>query len=279
MTTRYAEPVSIPRLKQKLGALYLLSTGIDGDNALGRLFASDDDPKGITGKAIRNWIYGEGTRYPDHVPAERYGRLVEIFRARIPERRTEAEIRSILQAKTERDVVLAFLSGAPPIDWLTLVLAAETSQAKVIIAERAGVLGVTSRRRAIENIEGTVSVPVKEPFRLELGAGYGWLHIVQWGLSGWFGLEVNDDTVAIPLGPNPSLVPRVRPYFDENEPGNRRYLFIQTHEPLPPDAVALLEHSARSLAPLDATALVRLTHVVDAQKATITALDVTFVET
>jgi hypothetical protein len=149
----------------------------------------------------------------------------------------------------------------------------------VIRADPPGVLGVTTRRRAIDGIEGTIPVPVKKPFRFEFGAGLGWLYAVQWGLSGWFGLELNDDIFAVPLGPSPSLVPRVRPYFEEDEAGNRRYLFIQTREPVPPDVLELLATSARSRAALDTSALIRLAHVVSAQEATITALDVTFIAT
>jgi hypothetical protein len=275
MKTRYAEPIAIPRLKQKLGALYLISRNLD-DAQLGRLFRSDEEPDGLTGKAVRNWIYGDDKRLPDHVPAGRLERLTEIFRDRLPQVRTLEEVRAMLLAPTEREILLALLSGGPEVDWLTRVLAAAPGQARLVRAERPGVMQVTTRRRAIESIQGQYVVPLREPFRLELDAATGWLCIVQWGRSGWFGMELADHTVAFRLQDTPCRIPPAPPYFEEDEPGARRYVLMRTQVPFPSDVIAVLSSSARTGASLDANVLVRLAHVAGASGVDMSVLDVLF---
>lgn len=276
MTTRYAEPVAVPKLREKLGALYLLSAGVHDDAALAALFPSKDPSKGQTGKSVRNWIYGEGTRPPSHVPAARFPRLVQIFKDRLPNDRTLKEVQALMLASSERDLVLAFLSGSPQVDWITRVVNASPSKARVVVAARPGLLGITTRRRVFEEIDGRTKVPVGRPFLFELDSFEGALCVVQWGESGWFGLDIGES--AIITNPPPGLVriPSVAPFFEEGEPGARRYVFIRRPAPFPPDVHAFLSISAKAPAPLDATSLVRLAHVLDDKAADVSSLDVAF---
>jgi hypothetical protein len=65
MPNRYAVPVNVAQLRQKLNLLYdsgrVYTAGrVDGDAALGRLFKSPANPNRLSGKTIRLWEDGEG---------------------------------------------------------------------------------------------------------------------------------------------------------------------------------------------------------------------------
>jgi hypothetical protein len=248
------------------------------DAKLGRLFASPDEPDGLTGKAIRNWITGEGTRDPEHVPAGRMQRLTETFCERMPQPHTLEEVRALLLSPSEQGLVLALLSGAPQVDWMTLVMGASRGTAQVLTAGRS-TARVSVRRSELESLRGDAQVAVGQPFRLRLSLPRpGWLCVVQWGDSGWFGVELADRRVALQVDEGDCLLPPAPPYLTESEVGTRRYLFMLSQQPFPPDVVTTLLHSARATAPLHADALVRLAHVVAADAVDLTALDVEFTE-
>lgn len=277
MARSSVEPVAVARLRYKVRALYLAQSSVTDDASFGRLFASASEPDGVTGKAIRNWFFGEGSRGPDMVPGERFERFVEIFRARLPFGRTAAEARALLLAPSEQDLVLAFFAGAAPVDWITLVLAAPAGAATVVRAGRPGFLEATTRRRVFEMLHGEVDVPVGDFFRLEIAPRPGWLTLLQWGADGWRGLELDDDVLSLEHDGATLLAPLSRPYFQEALVGPRRYLILHTGRPLAPDLAAMLRTSVRADVSLDARALERFAHLagnpVDFHMA---ALDVNF---
>jgi hypothetical protein len=120
---------------------------------------------------------------------------------------------------------------------------------------------------------------VGQLFRLQLKIpGDGWLCVVQWGESGWFGLEIDDKAVVAKVEEGDCLLPPAPPYIKENEPGTRRYILMHSRHPFPEDLVLILRHSAQSIAPLNADTLVRLAHVVGADSVDMTALDIEFTE-
>ena len=83
MASRYKKPIKIAQLRQKLDLLYE-SGRVVGDAAFGRLFKSDAKPEGLSGKTIRLWVDGEGTRDRNMVPEHNFGRFVEIFQKNLP---------------------------------------------------------------------------------------------------------------------------------------------------------------------------------------------------
>lgn len=261
MARTVLEPVPVPRLRQKVRALYAAQISVCDDAALGRLFCSDASPNGLTGKAIRNWFDGEGRRGPDEVPGERFNRLVEIFQARLPHQRSFAEARSMLLAPTELDLMLAFVSGAPIQSWIRVVLAAQEADVTLLRAGPSRTLSVTARRRVFDNIHGAVSVPLGEQFRFEVRPRLGWLTIIQWGADGWYGLDLDEGTVTLERDDGVVTLPPARPYFREEAAGMRRFLFIHTGEPLPPDVKEALLLSATAAVALDIAVLNRLAHI------------------
>jgi hypothetical protein len=183
MTTRYAAPVKVPRLKQKLGAFYLL-TRIESDEALGQLFRSESEPRGLTGRAIRNWIDGDGSRDQNHVPANRFPKLVEIVQKHLPGgSRTIAETQAILTSDNERALYFALLDGAPPTDWMELVADIEPGGVEVIRMSASTTFSITARRRALRDVDERITLPIKHPFLFKLDVvGPGCLtRLVGWG--------------------------------------------------------------------------------------------------
>lgn len=278
MPNRYPKPFKVPELKQKLDLLYRSKLGVEGDDAMGRLFKSEAEPNGITGKAVRYWVYGDGSREPNMVPAQRFDRFVEIFRARLPGNRTTAETRALLTSPSAGELADAFLSGAPPLDWVTLVLGAQPGGVMLLLARRPGVFRVTARRRVLEGIDGQVECPLNQYFQFKLKEiRPGWLTLLQWGQSGWFGLELADEVVSVEHSAHVGLLPVSPPYYIENEPGVRRYLFLTTPTPLPPALLSKIRTSARANVPLDVSVLDRLAHLFGKGHGLImNALDVRF---
>jgi hypothetical protein len=277
MSDRYLESILVPRLRQKLLALYMVC---DLDDAkLGRLFATKDKPGGITGRAIRHWVE-EDISDRDHVPAERFPQLTEIFRERMPHGRTAEEARALLLSPSHEGILFALLPGVPPTDWLTLVLGAEASTAEVIRAGRDG-HRATIREDRLESLRGgcEVAVAVGQQFRLGLSIPHdGWLSIVQWGKSGWLGLELADRKAMLQLKAGEHLLPPVPPYLKDTEVGIRRYILMHSQQPLPPDLASTLLNSALPVAPLSSDTLVRLAHFVGANQVDLKALDIDFTE-
>jgi hypothetical protein len=232
---------------------------------------------GLTGKAIRNWVGGDGSRDPDHVPARHFQLLTEIFRSQLPQPHTLEEVRCWLLSPSHTGLVQALLSDAPAVDWLTLVLAAERSTATVICA--GGTRQPTMRRDPLDFLKTSCDVNVGQLFRLRLNIpATGWLCVVQWGRSGWFGLELADDLCVLLVEEGDCLLPPSPPYLRENEIGTRRYVLMHSAQPFPQDVTVTLLNSARPGAPLHADALVRLAHVVSTNDVRMTALDIAFTD-
>jgi hypothetical protein len=266
----------VPHLRQKLLALYMVC---DLDDAkLGRLFANEERPGGITGRAIRHWVAEEDISERDRVPAERFPQLTEIFRERMPHARTAEEVRALLLSPSHEGILFALLPGEPPTDWLTLVLGAEPSTAEVIRASRDG-HRATIRRDPLESLRGSCEVAVGQQFRLGLSIPHaGWLSIVQWGKSGWLGLELADRKATLQLKEGEHLLPPAPPYLKDTEAGIRRYIFMHSQQPLPPDLASTLLNSALPVAPLSSDTLVRLAHFVAANQVELKALDIEFTQ-
>jgi hypothetical protein len=268
LTTRHPSPVAIPRLRDKLFALYLLS-GLNDAKLASML--------GLTGRAIRNWVAGDGSRDPDHVPARHFQLLTQIFRSQLPQPHTAEEVRAWLLSPSQKGIVQALLSDAPALDWMTLVLAAERSTATVISA--GATRQATMRRDPLDFLESSCHLAVGQLFRLQLEIpSQGWLCVVQWGRSGWFGLELADGEAVLQVQEGKCLLPPDPPYLKERELGSRRFVLMHSAQPFPPDVTATLLNSARPGAPLHADALVRLAHVVSANDVDMKNLDIDFTD-
>jgi hypothetical protein len=278
MANRHAPPIDVPFLNEKLAYLYCLSRDVRGPDDLGACFASSSEPAGVTAKAVKNWLHNDvGTR--NAIPALRFDRLVEIFRDRIPGRRTAAEVRALLTSKHKQDLLAALIAGIPSMNWISRALEAEPSGAAIVAAGSPGVLDVTRRHKLFEASAGRVMFQVEARFRFKLERAWeGWLTPLQWSRSGWYGLEISDERASVSHVDFTGLLPLTVPFYCEDETGGHRYLFIYTAIPLPPEISSVLVTSARAPAPLDAGILDRLAHLADETAGfRLTFLDVTFV--
>jgi hypothetical protein len=284
--SRYAKPIKIEQLKDKLDLLFEsgrvhMSGRVDGYAALGRLFKSQNKPKGITGKAVQLWVDGDGIRDPSMIPADRLGRLVEIFQRRLPGKRSVEETQALLLSPNVNDLATAFRASVPKVDWISLLLKAQLGGIVILLsADRDGFM-VTARGTILAGLKGSVKCPVGQYFRFKLETiSPGWITALQWGQSGWFGLELGDDLVALEQSQHGGMFPVWPPYYIENEPGIRRYMFINTSVPLPPDLLAKVKTSALLSVPLDVSTLDRFAHVAGEMRSDfrMNALDVHFIE-
>ena len=140
---------------------------------------------------------------------------------------------------------------------------------------------VTARRRVLEGVKGSVECPVGRDFRLKLETiSPGWITVLQWGRSGWFALELDDKVVSLEPSQAGGMFPLHPPYYTESEPGERRYIFINTSVPLPLDLRASVLTLARGKVPLDVSTLDRFAHFAGEVRSNfrMNALDVHFVD-
>jgi hypothetical protein len=230
--THHTPPMRVPHLKAKVAILYLMSSSVHNDAALGRLFVSDEEPKGLSGKSIQHWIYGDEKRPAGDVPSGRMKRLVEIYRERLPGNRSDEETRALLLSPFPQDLLEAFQPLAPARDWVTLMLDTPAADVKLVEVKPPGSLGITSRRRALDTLEAQTSCPIWQLFRLEiLEPSDGWLTVLQWGREGVYGVEIDDGAVSLHPMRAKTLLPLRPPYFREDAPGVRRYLFLRSRTP------------------------------------------------
>lgn len=277
MPSRYAKPVRIPQLRQKLELLYALGR-VDGDAALGRLFKSPEKPKGLSGKTIRTWIEGQGSRDKNMIPEQNFARFVEIFKRRLPGNRSLAETRALVVSPNAEDLAAAFRAGVPKLNWISFVLRAQPGGVGIVLWDDPDGFMVTARRRfLLDGLSGSIECPINHYFRFRLDAiDPGWTTVLQWGQSGWFGLELSDESVSLEHSEHGGLFPVYPPYYNENESGVRRYVFITTPAPLPPDLLSKLLTS-RANVPLDVSTLDRFAHVASEMAGfRINVLDVHF---
>ena len=279
MANRYANPIRVPDLRQKIWLLYQSNARINDDASFGRLFRSNDEPFGVSGKTVRNWMNGEKSREADMVPAERFDRFVEIFKKALPGSRSTEETRALLISRSAGALAEAFLSTGPAVDWISLALNATEGNVALVPA-RTAPFGVTARRRPLEELSGWVEFPVRREFRFSLAkSGPSWVTCVQWGRTGWFGIDVDDGNSCLDRTKQYGLVPSAPPYFSEDEPGMRRYLFLATPTPMPPDLLSRIALSARGPAALDVATLDRLAYLVgEMREFRMDALNVNFVD-
>jgi hypothetical protein len=117
-------------------------------------------------------------------------------------------------------------------------------------------------RRILEGLNGSAKCPLNHYFRFQLEAlDPGWVTALHWGQSGWFGLELSDESVSLERSEHKGIFPLTRPCYREDKPGLRRYVFITTPVPLPPDLLSKVTTSTRLKAPLDVSTLDRFAHV------------------
>ena len=198
------------------------------------------------------------------IPADRFNRFVEIFQKRLPGNRSVAETRALILSPNANDLAAAFRASGPTVDWISLVLNAQLGGVVILLWDRASAFTVTARRRVLEGLNGSVKCPLNHYFRFKLeSVNPGWVTALQWGQSGWFGLELSDESVSLEQSEHGGMFPLRPPYYKENEPGVRRYVFITTPVPLPPDLLAKLKTSTRGNVPLDVSTLDRFAYVGD----------------
>lgn len=159
------------------------------------------------------------------------------------------------------------------------MLVAPPAVVRLIPEQRRGVLGITTRRSLVETLDARLELRTGRPFRLQIDAPVdGWLTLLQWGRGGCYGIELDDGVVSLNAVTAETPLPLSRPYFRENEVGTRRFVFLRSSMPLPPDVVSRLSTSACAPAALDGGALERLAHLASqADGIALTALDVHFV--
>lgn len=280
MSTHHVPPVHVAHLKAKLAILYSMSPDIRSDAELGRRFAGVGEPKGISAKAIGHWIFGDETREAGDVPAARFERLVAIFQQRLPGHRSTAETRALLLSASSQDLVVAFLSQGPRADWISLMLAARPAAVRLVPARKPGALSITTRRALVDSLDARLEFGVGQSFRLQIeAASDGWLTLLQWGRGGCHGVELDDDMITLHPIAAETLLPLRQPYFKESETGPKRFLFMRSRVPLPPDILSRLVTSARAPADLDGGTLERLAHLASQPEGIeLTALDVHFTE-
>lgn len=280
MSTHHVPPVHVAHLKAKLAILYSMSTDIHSDAELGRRFAGVEEPKGISAKAVGHWIFGDETREAGDVPAARFERLVAIFQQRLPGARSMAETRALVLSASLQDLVVAFLAQGPRADWISLMLAARPAAVRLLPARKPGTLSITTRRALVDSLDARLEFGVGQPFRLQIeAASDGWLTLVQWGRGGCHGVELDDDVISLHPIAGETLLPLRQPYFKESEAGPKRFLFMHSRVPLPPDLLSRLVTSARAPADLDGGTLERLAHLVSQPEGIeLTALDVHFTD-
>ena len=142
-------------------------------------------------------------------------------------------------------------------------------------------LGMLSAiRRCLHLVGQRRALPPGQPFRLQIeAASDGWLTLVQWGRGGCHGVELDDDVISLHPIAGETLLPLRQPYFKESEAGPKRFLFMHSRVPLPPDLLSRLVTSARAPADLDGGTLERLAHLVSQPEGIeLTALDVHFTD-
>lgn len=275
MPSHRVDAVSVPKLLKKLGILYFYSRNINSDDALGRIL-------GIQGRSIRHWVYGEGLRADNSVPADRFGPLVEVFRKQLPGRRTDDEVRAILLSHRVDDLFTAFQCTGPEIDWVSRMLDAPRASASIVSAYPSISMEITRRNveTQLADISGTVEFPTQVDFYIQLDTPLcGWLAILQWGSSGCFGMELGDGVAVVQLRNDVMKFPSAEPYFCEQELGIRHYIFLQSKVPFPVDLVSKLTISSRTPAALDVNVLDRLGHLSGNEHGMeVTSLPVRFVE-
>jgi hypothetical protein len=275
--------VVVPRLKDKLGVLYQFSRDIFSDEALARKFVTQDRPRGIEGRSIRHWIYGDGAREANSVPAARFAQLVEIFRKRLPVNRSEAEVRSMLLSETAEEIVWGFMSSGPRADWVSLMLNAREASASIVRVHKVTALDITTRHFPDLDPpdEEAEQFETQMEFRLKLNTSVpgGWLALVQWGRSGCFGMDLDNGKSVVMIDDKELILPAKEHYFREEEFGLRRYVFLESRDPFPADMMSKFATSAKVPAPLDVGTLDRLAHVVETNPGIqLSALCIRFVE-
>ncbi len=271
--------IPLPMLRVKLGLLYLFSRRIKTDTGFGQAFYDDDNPLGIGAKAIRNWISGYDVNSgPDHVPADRFPRMVEIFTEELPGNRAPEEAEALLASHTSAGLLHAFFDGVPPDSWMGLVAGAGPADVALTPEQPPGGLYMTGRGSGqFEVTHDWVQVGVPRWFSFNMPARQGWVAAIQWGPEGWYAVELGHRTAVVASGAQPFKAPAVRPFLFEKEPMARRYLFLHVAEPFPPELQAILDTSAEARAQLDAATLTRLAWMkARASDFEITSLDVAF---
>ena len=252
---------------------------VDGDATLGGLFKSQDKQKGITGKAVRLWVHGDGIREKNKIPAHQFEPFVEIVRKRLPGNRTIAEARALILSPNVNDLAEAFRVSVPEIGWMSLVLKAQPGGIVIVLWEPPTDFTITARRRILNELNGSLKCPVNHYFRFKLKSiKPGWITALQWGQSGWFGLELGDDSVSLERSEHEGTFPLNEPYYFESEAGLRRYVFITTPVPLPLDVLSKVKTSTFSV-PLDVSTLDRFAYIASEMPGfSINVLDVHFTD-
>lgn len=279
MASRYKKPIKVAQLRRKLNLLY--ETGrVEGDAAFGRLFKSPSKPNGLSGKTIRLWVNGEGTRDGNMVPEQNFKRFVEIFQKNLPGNRSYEETYALLTSPSADHLAAAFRSIGPKVDWLSLVENTERGGVSIVLWDRSD-FTVTVRQKTLEDVKGAVECPVGHHFRFKLKSiEPGWITALQCGRTGWFGLELDDGRVSLGSSEHQGMFPLHSPYYRENEPGERRYIFIATPVPLPGDLLSKVRLSSSATTPLDVSTLDRFAHLAGEMQPSfrMNVLDVRFVD-
>jgi len=128
-------------------------------------------------------------------------------------------------------------------------------------------------------LNGSVEVPLNHYFRFKLKSiDPGWITALQWGQSGWFGLELSDESVSLERSEHEGTFPLKEPYYFETEAGLRRYVFITTPVPLPLDVLSKVKTSTFAV-PLDLSTLDRFAYLASEMPGfSINVLDVHFTD-
>ena len=190
------------------------------------------------------------------------GALSRLFNNDCPVTETLAETQALLVSPNVNDLAQAFRANVAGIDWISLVLKAEPSGIVIVLWDRLTDFSVTARRKVLSGLNGSVECPVNQVFRLKLLTDDpGWVLALQWGQSGWFGLELSEDAISLESSEYAGIFPLQPPYYFETDPGVRRYILIRTAVPLPPDLLAKVRLSTRGGVPLDVSTLDRFAHV------------------